>query len=110
MASGVRCTGCSSIFGGTFLTNPYTTNKKGQGPAWANSLFEDNAEYGLGMLVATAQRRRHLEAHVARALEAGACVCVYVTGAGGVGDLLSHMQHEIGTRPTNIRKFKLRNA
>jgi pyruvate-ferredoxin/flavodoxin oxidoreductase len=43
-------TGCSSIFGATFATNPYTTNQKGQGPAWANSLFEDNAEYGLGMV------------------------------------------------------------
>ncbi len=44
-----NATGCSSIWGGPAATSPYTTNAKGQGPAWGNSLFEDNAEYGLGM-------------------------------------------------------------
>ncbi|MFA5713173.1 MAG: pyruvate:ferredoxin (flavodoxin) oxidoreductase [Bacteroidales bacterium] len=44
-----NATGCSSIYGGSFPSSPYTTNKDGFGPAWANSLFEDNAEYGLGM-------------------------------------------------------------
>ncbi|MBQ4426583.1 MAG: pyruvate:ferredoxin (flavodoxin) oxidoreductase [Oscillospiraceae bacterium] len=44
-----NATGCSSIWGGPAATSPYTTNAKGQGPAWANSLFEDNAEHGLGM-------------------------------------------------------------
>ncbi len=44
-----NATGCSSIWGGPAATSPYTVNKKGQGPAWANSLFEDNAEHGLGM-------------------------------------------------------------
>eukprot|EP01004_Peranema_trichophorum_P002658 NODE_16_length_5592_cov_268.649479_g13_i0.p1 GENE.NODE_16_length_5592_cov_268.649479_g13_i0~~NODE_16_length_5592_cov_268.649479_g13_i0.p1 ORF type:complete len:1810 (-),score=446.90 NODE_16_length_5592_cov_268.649479_g13_i0:99-5528(-) len=52
-----NATGCSSIWGGTAGLAPYTTNHKGQGPAWGNSLFEDNAEYGFGMAVATAQRR-----------------------------------------------------
>ncbi|MGM5484047.1 MAG: pyruvate:ferredoxin (flavodoxin) oxidoreductase, partial [Nanobdellota archaeon] len=47
-----NATGCSSIWGGTFPTIPYTKNKKGKGPAWANSLFEDNAEYGFGMRLA----------------------------------------------------------
>jgi pyruvate/2-oxoacid:ferredoxin oxidoreductase beta subunit len=47
--------------GGSFPSNPYTVNKKtGRGPAWANSLFEDNAEYGLGMFTATKQRRLKL--------------------------------------------------
>ena len=44
-----NATGCSSIWGGPAGTSPYTVNKKGHGPAWANSLFEDNAEHGLGM-------------------------------------------------------------
>jgi pyruvate-ferredoxin/flavodoxin oxidoreductase len=44
-----NATGCSSIWGGTAATSPYTVNKEGKGPAWANSLFEDNAEHGLGM-------------------------------------------------------------
>ena len=41
--------GCSSIWGGSNPSFPYTTNTKGEGPAWANSLFEDNAEFGFGM-------------------------------------------------------------
>jgi pyruvate-ferredoxin/flavodoxin oxidoreductase len=44
-----NATGCSSIWGGTGATSPYTVNKEGKGPAWANSLFEDNAEHGFGM-------------------------------------------------------------
>jgi pyruvate-ferredoxin/flavodoxin oxidoreductase len=44
-----NATGCSSIYGGSAPSTPYTHNKNGQGPAWANSLFEDNAEYGLGL-------------------------------------------------------------
>lgn len=48
-----NATGCSSIYGGSFPATPYTTNIDGQGPAWANSLFEDNAEFGFGMKIAT---------------------------------------------------------
>ena len=44
-----NATGCSSIWGGPAATAPYTVNAEGHGPAWANSLFEDNAEHGLGM-------------------------------------------------------------
>ncbi|HJU84130.1 MAG TPA: pyruvate:ferredoxin (flavodoxin) oxidoreductase [Holophagaceae bacterium] len=47
-----NATGCSSIYGGNLPTTPYSTNKEGRGPAWANSLFEDNAEFGLGMRLA----------------------------------------------------------
>ena len=46
-----NATGCSSIYGGNLPTTPWTTNKEGQGPAWSNSLFEDNAEFGLGMRI-----------------------------------------------------------
>jgi pyruvate-ferredoxin/flavodoxin oxidoreductase len=47
-----NATGCSSIYGGNLPTTPYTTNEEGRGPAWSNSLFEDNAEFGLGMRLA----------------------------------------------------------
>src|SRR6187455_2261286 len=50
-----NATGCSSIFGGNLPTTPWTTNRDGRGPAWANSLFEDNAEFGLGIRLAVDQ-------------------------------------------------------
>jgi pyruvate-ferredoxin/flavodoxin oxidoreductase len=53
-------TGCSSIWGASAPSMPYTTNHKGQGPAWANSLFEDTAEYGLGMYIGVQQIRDRL--------------------------------------------------
>ena len=55
-----NATGCSSIYGGSAPTCPYTVNEDGHGPAWANSLFEDNAEYGFGMNLAYTQRRNKL--------------------------------------------------
>ncbi len=56
-----NATGCSSIYGGTFPTTPYCKNKDGHGPTWANSLFEDNAEYGLGMRLAVDANRKQLK-------------------------------------------------
>jgi pyruvate-ferredoxin/flavodoxin oxidoreductase len=50
-----NATGCSSIYGGNLPTTPYTTNSEGRGPAWSNSLFEDNAEFGLGLRLAADQ-------------------------------------------------------
>jgi len=55
-----NATGCSSIYGGSAPTCPYTVNDKGRGPAWANSLFEDNAEFGFGMVLAITQRRNRV--------------------------------------------------
>jgi pyruvate-ferredoxin/flavodoxin oxidoreductase len=55
-----NATGCSSIWGGSAPSTPYTVNSKGQGPSWANSLFEDNAEHGLGMYLAITHRRDKL--------------------------------------------------
>ncbi|MBQ6727671.1 MAG: pyruvate:ferredoxin (flavodoxin) oxidoreductase [Clostridia bacterium] len=60
-----NATGCSSIYGGSSPTCPYTTNKAGKGPAWANSLFEDNAEFGYGMNLAYSTRRNALKDKVA---------------------------------------------
>ena len=59
-----NATGCSSIWGGPAATSPYTTNKNGHGPAWANSLFEDNAEHGFGMLLGQNAVRNRLIAKV----------------------------------------------
>ncbi len=55
-----NATGCSSIWGGPAATSPYTTDKNGKGPAWSNSLFEDNAEHGYGMLLGQNAIRAHL--------------------------------------------------
>jgi pyruvate-ferredoxin/flavodoxin oxidoreductase len=54
-----NATGCSSIYGGNLPTTPYTTNKDGRGPAWSNSLFEDTAEFGLGMRIALDKQKEY---------------------------------------------------
>ena len=64
-----NATGCSSIYSGTFPTIPYTKTKEGRGPAWANSLFEDNAEFGFGMRLAVDQNRDTLKTYVGKVLE-----------------------------------------
>ncbi len=66
-----NATGCSSIYSGTFPTIPYTTNKDGRGPAWANSLFEDNAEFGFGMRLAVDQNRETLKSYVEKVIASG---------------------------------------
>ncbi len=59
-----NATGCSSIWGLSAPSAPYTVNKAGRGPAWSNSLFEDNAEYGYGMAIAMKARRAEMKQHV----------------------------------------------
>ena len=66
-----NATGCSSIYGGTFPTIPYCQTKDGRGPTWANSLFEDNAEYGFGMRLAVDSNRHALKEAVEALLSAG---------------------------------------
>jgi pyruvate-ferredoxin/flavodoxin oxidoreductase len=61
-----NATGCSSIYGGSLPTTPYTINKQGRGPTWSNSLFEDNAEFGLGMRLAADQQKVYAEELLAR--------------------------------------------
>jgi len=56
-----NATGCTSIYGGSAPSTPYCTNKDGKGPSWANSLFEDNAEYGLGMYLGVKQQRNKVK-------------------------------------------------
>ena len=87
-----NATGCTSIYGGSAPTCPYTVNAKGHGPAWANSLFEDNAEYGFGMNLATNQRRARLASLVSElkglVSEADQAVCE---------DFLAHMNDAAGS-------------
>ncbi len=66
-----NATGCSSIYGGSTPVCPYTVNENGHGPAWANSLFEDNAEYGFGMELAITQKRAALADLIRKAIETG---------------------------------------
>jgi len=64
-----NATGCSSVWTGSTPSIPYTTNHRGHGPAWGNSLFEDNAEFGLGMLLGVKQIRKQLAQKIAQATE-----------------------------------------
>ncbi|GFN21710.1 pyruvate:ferredoxin (flavodoxin) oxidoreductase [Thermanaeromonas sp. C210] len=67
-----NATGCSSIWGGSAPSCPYTVNRQGHGPAWANSLFEDNAEFGYGISLAVEKRREELAGAVEKVLAAEA--------------------------------------
>nr|WP_319398948.1 pyruvate:ferredoxin (flavodoxin) oxidoreductase [uncultured Carboxylicivirga sp.] len=68
-----NATGCTSIYSGSAPSTPYTMNEKGCGPAWANSLFEDNAEYGLGMAIANEKMRDRVERLMKEGLESDSC-------------------------------------
>jgi pyruvate-ferredoxin/flavodoxin oxidoreductase len=90
-----NATGCSSIYGGNLPTTPWSSNAEGRGPAWATSLFEDNAEFGLGMRLAmdrqTARARQLLE-RVAPAV--GADLAAAILGAEGRDDAAVAAQRE----------------
>ena len=97
-----NATGCSSIYGGSAPTCPYTVNSKGHGPAWANSLFEDNAEFGYGLNLATNQRRAKL-ADVVRELAGkldgeGKAICQ---------DWLDKMNTAAGSREAGAKLLEL---
>ncbi len=68
-----NATGCSSIYSASAPSTPYTTNEDGRGPAWANSLFEDNAEFGLGMVFANENMRERLVRLMTEAIAADCC-------------------------------------
>ena len=98
-----NATGCSSIYGGSAPTCPYTVNEKGQGPAWANSLFEDNAEFGYGMNLATKQRRAKLADTVKALVEAAQCS--EDVRAAGV-EWLENMDDAAGSRAAGEKLVK----
>jgi pyruvate-ferredoxin/flavodoxin oxidoreductase len=78
-----NATGCSSIYGGSLPTSPWSANDEGRGPAWSNSLFEDNAEFGLGFRLAYDQRRHRAEALVRQLSSQGEA-----SDQGPVGDAI----------------------
>ena len=94
-----NATGCSSIYGGSAPATPYCQNyKSGFGPAWANSLFEDNAEYGFGMAVATRQMRDRIQRIMTEAIEK--CTCC-------TDDLKSLFKQWIANRENTLESKKL---
>jgi pyruvate-ferredoxin/flavodoxin oxidoreductase len=98
-----NATGCSSIYGGNLPTTPYTTNRDGRGPAWSNSLFEDNAEFGLGM-------RLGVDSH-ARAARALVTELAHTVGVRLADELLGADQStEAGVRAQRERVLALRQA
>ncbi|OOM16300.1 pyruvate:ferredoxin (flavodoxin) oxidoreductase [Clostridium saccharobutylicum] len=87
-----NATGCSSIWGGSAPSTPYTTNKSGHGPAWANSLFEDNAEYGLGMFLGVKAIRQRI------AERAEAAIAANDPAKAELQDWLDNVNEGAGTR------------
>ena len=89
-----NATGCSSVWAGSIPSIPYTSNHRGHGPAWGNSLFEDNAEFGMGMVLAVKQIRKQL----AVAIEAAARMGVSDELSAACRDWLDHQDSGQGTR------------
>jgi len=88
-----NATGCSSIYGGSAPTCPYTKNDKGRGPAWANSLFEDNAEFGYGMHLAYKTRRNILAEQISKLLELG----VSADMSAALNEWLENIEEAVGS-------------
>ncbi|MDV4149745.1 pyruvate:ferredoxin (flavodoxin) oxidoreductase [Clostridium sp. AL.422] len=89
-----NATGCSSIWGGSVPATPYTVNDEGHGPAWANSLFEDNAEFGLGMFLGVKAIRERIADNMTKALETEVSEDIRIV----LQDWLDHMNSGEGTR------------
>ena len=100
-----NATGCSSIFGGNLPTTPYTTNSDGRGPAWANSLFEDNAEFGFGMRLAVNYQARMAKEMLKRLTAEGR-----IQAALSDGILDAVQSDEAGIRAQRVRVESLRGA
>ncbi len=96
-----NATGCSSIYGGNLPTTPYTTNCDGRGPAWANSLFEDNAEFGLGL-------RLSIDQHEARARALLQQLAPQLPPELVAGLLTADQKSEAGIRAQRLRVAELR--
>ncbi|WP_165370877.1 pyruvate:ferredoxin (flavodoxin) oxidoreductase [Enterococcus faecalis] len=97
-----NATGCSSIWGAAAGVTPYTMNEQGQGPAWSNSLLEDNAEFGYGMLLATQARRERLASKMTKAFSVASDSLRLL-----MEDWIAHLSESEGTQQ---RAAKLRAA
>ncbi len=98
-----NATGCSSIYGGSAPTCPYTKNAEGKGPAWANSLFEDNAEYGYGMHLAYKARRAALKDKVAALAEKWS---KWDEGVKACNDWIANMEDAEGSKKASAALVK----
>ena len=108
-----NATGCSSIYGGSAPSCPYTVNEDGHGPAWANSLFEDNAEFGFGMELGVTQRRDKLADLIREALKGdisedlkqafqdGLTICMTGQKSKEYGRRIIQIDRDRGDRPVN---------
>ena len=83
-----NATGCSSIWGASAPSTPYTKNDKGQGPAWCNSLFEDNAEFGLGMYTSVKQQRELIKMKAESLIEVSPCDKVKAAAAAWIDTMM----------------------
>ncbi|MGT2801001.1 pyruvate:ferredoxin (flavodoxin) oxidoreductase [Streptococcus marmotae] len=97
-----NATGCSSIWGAMAPTTPYSTNKCGQGPAWSNSLLEDNAEFGYGMMIANTTRRKALIPLVQKAMTVASTELCNL-----LQDWLDHIDEGRGTRARSAKLISL---
>jgi pyruvate-ferredoxin/flavodoxin oxidoreductase len=98
-----NATGCSSIFGGNLPTTPWTCNEEGHGPAWANSLFEDNAEFGLGLKLAS-DKKREMAIRLLKALREE-------VGAGLADAILANVENtegELAQQRKDVNELKRR--
>lgn len=97
--------GCSSIWGGSMPTSSYTVNQAGQGPTWANSLFEDNAEFGYGMRVGTTKIREQIAEYAATAINE--CDDSQAALKEALTDWVEHREQGAGTRERSARLVAL---
>ncbi len=106
-----NATGCSSIYGGSAPGCPYTMNEKGHGPAWANSLFEDNAEYGFGMELAVSQTRNKIADLAREALEVGVSKELAAAFEGWIANMNDAAKSkEFGDEIVDLIEEELENA
>jgi pyruvate-ferredoxin/flavodoxin oxidoreductase len=107
-----NATGCSSIYGGNLPTTPYTQNALGRGPSWSNSLFEDNAEFGLGMRLAVDKQNEYArELLKSRAADIGESLVTEIVEARQVTEAEISMQRErIAVVKRKLSQFDSRHA
>ena len=107
-----NATGCSSIFGGNLPTTPWAFNKEGCGPAWANSLFEDNAEFGLGIKLASDQKRNYARALLEKLkVDVGAelAECILTNTESAEGPIIQQRQN-VNELKNRLRKLPNQDA
>ncbi|HHH19614.1 MAG TPA: 4Fe-4S dicluster domain-containing protein, partial [Campylobacterales bacterium] len=96
-----NATGCSSIYGGNLPTTPWTKNSEGRGPAWSNSLFEDNAEFGLGFRISIDKKREEAEELLTQLADQ-----LHPTRIKAILEATQHEEREITAQRTRVEELK----